>query len=222
MTGPAEAGSAARELPNEFPIFPLTGALLLPRGRLPLNIFEPRYLAMTEDAMSAGRFIGMIQPNPALPRGPTGPGLHHVGCLGRIVSFAETDDGRYLITLAGVCRFRVAEELPLLRGYRRVAADFTGFEADIAVTEPEPALDRTILFGLLRAYFDKQGAEVHWQALETMADTVLVATLSMACPFEPMEKQALLEAEDVAARLGILSALLQFDTVGGTPPAKPS
>ncbi len=210
------------DLPDECPIFPLTGVLLLPGGRLPLNMFEPRYLAMTEDALAGGRHIGMIQPNPALPRGATGPGLHRVGCLGRLVAFTETDDGRYLVTLAGICRFRIAAELPMVRGYRRIRPDYTDFAADRETTEPDPPIVRAELFTQLRAYFDRQGAEVHWQALEAMTDTGLIATLSMACPFEPLEKQALLEASSVRDREQILRALLTFETAGGIPPARPS
>src|ERR1700691_1478865 len=123
------------DLPTEFAVFPLPGVLLLPRGRLPLNVFEPRYLALTEDALAAGRMFAMIQPDARRPDGPSGPGLYRIGCLGRLVSFSETDDGRYLITLFGLARFAIAEELPVRRGYRRVRADFSGFEADL---EPPP------------------------------------------------------------------------------------
>jgi Lon protease-like protein len=114
----------AENLPAGFAVFPLPGALLLPRGKLPLNIFEPRYLAMTEDSLANGRMFAMIQPDAAQPEGPTGPALYRVGCLGRLVSFSETDDGRFLIQLVGLARFRVAEELEMRRGYRRVPADF--------------------------------------------------------------------------------------------------
>ena len=127
------------DLPGEFPVFPLPGALLLPRGKLPLNIFEPRYLAMTEDALGQGRMFGMIQPDPTLPETETGPGLFRVGCLGRLSSFSETDDGRYLITLTGVIRFAVAAEMTMRRGYRRVRGDFTPYRADLDL---ETAADR--------------------------------------------------------------------------------
>ena len=121
------------DLPGEFPVFPLPGALLLPRGKLPLNIFEPRYLAMTEDALGQGRMFGMIQPDPILPETDTGPGLFRVGCLGRLSSFSETDDGRYLITLTGVIRFAIAAEVAMRRGYRRVRGDCTPYLADLAL-----------------------------------------------------------------------------------------
>ena len=126
----------AEDLPGEIPVFPLAGALLLPRGKLPLNIFEPRYLAMTEDALGQGRMFGMIQPDPTVPDADTGPGLFHVGCLGRLTSFSETDDRRYLITLTGVIRFAIAGEVGMRRGYRRVNADFTRFVADLNL-EPQ-------------------------------------------------------------------------------------
>src|ERR1700733_13682775 len=119
------------DLPTEFPVFPLAGALLLPRGRLPLNIFERRYLAMVEDSLGAGRMFGMIQPDPLRPEGETGPGLYRVGCLGRLSSFSETDDGRYLITLTGLIRFVVAAEVAMGRGYRRVRGDFSPYPADL-------------------------------------------------------------------------------------------
>ena len=145
------------DLPRDFPVFPLPGALLLPRGKLPLNIFEPRYLAMTEDALGAGRVFGMIQPDPRLPEGPNGPGLYRVGCLGRLVSFSETDDGRYLITLLGLSRFAVSEELPMRRGYRRVQADFSPFLADLAaVADAAAGYDRAALLQALRAYFGRR------------------------------------------------------------------
>jgi Lon protease-like protein len=130
------------DLPTEIAVFPLTGALLLPRGRLPLNIFEPRYLAMTMDALGQGRLFGMVQPDARGKSGSQGPGLYRIGCLGRLSSFSETDDGRLLITLIGVTRFRIAEELPLAQGgYRRVRADYTDFVTDLLEADPPP-LDR--------------------------------------------------------------------------------
>ena len=138
------------DLPASFPVFPLTGALLLPLGRLPLNIFEPRYLAMTEDALAAGRMFGMIQPDSQAPPTATGPGLYRVGCLGRICSFSETEDGRYLITLVGVIRFAVAEEVAPRRGYRRVRGDLERFAADLDDPGPVEGLDRAGLIASLR------------------------------------------------------------------------
>jgi Lon protease-like protein len=208
------------ELPGEFPVFPLPGALLLPRGKLPLNIFEPRYLAMTEDALSLGRMFGMIQPDPTLPEGENGPGLFRVGCLGRLSSFSETDDGRYLITLTGVIRFAIASEIDMRRGYRRVVADFSAYHADL-VLEPLPiGVQREDLLTALRGYFTHRGFDANWDAIKRLPDDMLVITLCMVCPFEPAEKQALLQAPSEAERASILLALLQMgamsqDTPGG-------
>jgi uncharacterized protein len=200
-------------LPAEIAVFPLSGALLLPEGRLPLNIFEPRYLAMTEDSLAAGRMFGMIQPDPAAPRGETGPALYRIGCLGRLTSFAETEDGRFLITLTGMVRFRVAEELAMRRGYRRVRADYAPFQTDLEPAAP-PALDRAALLAALRPFFRLRGIEANWEAVEQTADAELVTTLAMVCPFEVPEKQALLEAEAPADRAAMLIALLQMGAHG--------
>jgi Lon protease-like protein len=203
---------AVRDLPDAFPVFPLTGALLLPHGRLPLNIFEPRYLAMVEDALGAGRMLGMIQPDPVQPAGANGPGLYRIGCLGRLSSFSETEDGRLLITLHGVIRFRVMEELPLRRGYRRVRADYVDFVGDLEAAEAAPMpVARETLLDALRQYFDHHGIEANWEAISTMPDDPLVITLGMVCPFAPEEKQALLEAQ-AADRATVLLALLQIGT----------
>jgi hypothetical protein len=199
------------DLPETFPVFPLTGALLLPRGRLPLNIFEPRYLAMTDDALAAGRLFGMIQPDCRPPPLATGPALTRVGCLGRLSSFSETEDGRYLVTLTGVIRFAVAGELPPRHGYRLVRADFSRFAADLDAAAPAADCDRPALLAALRAYFAHCGIEANWDAIEAMADDTLVTTLCMACPFEPAEKQALLEADTPTDRAAALLALLHID-----------
>lgn len=207
------------DLPDEFAVFPLTGALLLPGNKLPLNIFEPRYLAMVEDALAApGRHFGMIQPDAARPPGPTGPALYRVGCLGRLSTFAETEDGRYLITLTGVCRYAVEQELPMQRGYRRVRADLSSFAADLdAAPAPQrPVLDREQLTGALRAYFAARSFDANWDAIGAMPDDVLVSTLSMVCPFQPAEKQALLEASTQADRARALLALLWMGPHEGT------
>ncbi len=202
-------------LPAEIAVFPLSGALLLPEGRLPLNIFEPRYRAMTEDSLAAGRMFGMVQPDPAAPRGAAGPGLYRIGCLGRLTSFAETEDGRFLVTLTGMIRFRVAEELEMRRGYRRVRADYGAFQADLHPAAP-PALDRPGLLAALRPFFKARGIEANWEAVEQTDDAALVTTLAMVCPFEVPEKQALLEAATPAERAAMLIALLQMG-VHGTP-----
>ena len=204
-------------LPTEFAVFPLPGALLLPHGKLPLNIFEPRYLRMVDDALASGRVIGMIQPDDSRANGPTGPALYRVGCLGRISSFSETDDGRYLITLNGLTRFTVQVELELHRGYRRVRADLERFAADRAESDgPDGThIDRSTLLDALRAYFNAHGFDANWDAIEEMPDRDLVTTLAMVCPFEPPEKQALLEAMAPADRAAALLALLRMGAHAG-------
>ena len=199
-----------RDLPTEFPVFPLGGALLLPRGRLPLNIFEPRYLAMVEDSLGAGRMFAMMQPDPQQPETPTGPGLYRIGCLGRLVAFSETDDGRYLITLLGLNRFIVAAELDMRRGYRRVRGDFAPFAGDLDATPAPIGVERETLLAALRGYFARRKFEANWDAVRRIPDDALVTTLSMICPFEPAEREALLEAPAEADRAAILLALLQM------------
>ena len=206
------------DLPEQFPVFPLGGALLLPGGHLPLNIFEPRYLAMVEDALGQGRYFGMVQPDKRLARGETGPGLYRIGCLGRITSFAETDDNRYLITLTGIIRFTIAEEIEMVRGYRRVAAGLAGFAADLRPAAGPLPFPRQYLLDALRRYFATAGAEANWDAIADMPDTSLVTSLCMACPFTVEEKQALLEAWDFNARAEALRALLEIDSLGGGEP----
>ncbi|MDE1905193.1 MAG: LON peptidase substrate-binding domain-containing protein [Rhodospirillales bacterium] len=205
------------DLPDEFPVFPLSGALLLPRGRLPLNIFEPRYLAMVEDALGQGRYFGMVQPDKRLPRGENGPGLYRTGCLGRISAFEETDDGRYLITLTGVLRFTIAEEVEMRRGYRCVHAGLSGFAADLHADDEVLPFSRQILLDALGRYFAAAGVEANWEAIAEMNDAALVVSLCMACPFEPEEKQALLEAKDPLLRAAALRALLEIDSFDGGP-----
>lgn len=201
-------------LPGEIPIFPLAGALLLPGGRLPLNIFEPRYLAMTEDALARGRLLGMVLPDPAGPRPGGRSTIYRIGCLGRIASFSETPDGRYMITLLGLSRFRVVSELPdSPRGYRRVRADHTPFAADREET-PEGAVDRAALLAALRPYFQARRIEADWPSIEGTPPEALVTTLCMICPFGEPERQALLEAADLPARASMLVALLRMDSAG--------
>ena len=203
------------DLPTEFAVFPLTGALLLPKGKLPLNIFEPRYLAMTEDALASGRLFGMIQPDPTAAAIATGPGLYRVGCLGRLSAFSETDDGRFLITLTGVIRFAITEELALRRGYRRVRGELVRYRADLDPGPQPIGIERKALMHALRAYFASSGIKGDWEAIDRLPDERLVVTLSMLCPFEPVEKQALLEAETGADRARALLALLQMASAGG-------
>jgi len=200
------------DLPSEFPVFPLTGALLLPGGRLPLNIFEPRYVAMVEDSLAAGRMFGMVQPDKRLARGDNGPGLYRTGCLGRISSFSETDDGRYLITLTGVIRYTIIEEIEGTHGYRRVSAALSGFASDLHTPKPDGLpFERGNLLDALRRYFTNAGVEANWDAISSMSDPALVTSLCMACPFDAEEKQALLEARDEAERANALLALLEIN-----------
>lgn len=206
------------EMPATLPVFPLPGVLLLPGGKLPLNIFEPRYLNMTRDAFATDRLIGMIQPK--LADGGTEPGtdcLYRIGCAGRITQFSETDDGRFLITLTGVCRFVVDEEIASMRGYRRVIADWGPFAGDLD-GEGDADLDRGLLVSRLKQYFDVQGITADWGVIEQTPDHRLVTTLAMVCPFESSEKQALLECDSLKARASMMLALLDMavaDTSGG-------
>ncbi|MGY4802872.1 LON peptidase substrate-binding domain-containing protein [Teichococcus aerofrigidensis] len=212
------------DLPEEFPVFPLAGALLLPGGRLPLNIFEPRFLALTEAALARGRLFGMMLPDPAHPRVDGQSTIFSVGCLGRIASFAETGDGRYLITLLGLIRFRVRRELAVHpRGYRSVSADFSPYAADLGPVEASPAgIDRPRLLAAMRTYFQARRMEVDWEAVEGLSLPVLVTTLCMICPFGGAEKQALLEALDLRERATLLLALMRMDAAGPAAGARPS
>jgi uncharacterized protein len=207
------------DLPDSFPVFPLEGALLLPGGRLPLNIFEPRYLAMTEDSLCAGRMFAMIQPDVAAAPWPNGPALYRVGCLGRLSSFSETDDGRYLITLTGLIRFAVVQELEMRRGYRRVSGDFAHFHHDLTAPAAPIGVSRDALIAALRAYFARRALEANWDAIGRIPDEALVLTLAMSCPFETAEKQALLEAPTCADRAAALIALLQMGAAADDQPA---
>ncbi|MCG8548307.1 MAG: LON peptidase substrate-binding domain-containing protein [Alphaproteobacteria bacterium] len=195
-------------LPGTIPVFPLSGVLLLPRGELPLNIFEPRYLNMTSDALGGERLIGMIQPTEHECQ-QANPPIYRTGCAGRIVNFQETDDGRYLITLKGICRFDVAEELPVTRGYRPVQADWSSYRGDMSPANGEQ-VDREKLVTLLRKYFEIQGISADWNAIESTTNERLITCLSMICPFEAPEKQALLEAPNLLERGKILTALVEM------------
>jgi uncharacterized protein len=208
------------DLPGEFPVFPLSGALLLPRGKLPLRIFEPRYMAMIEDSLGLGRMFGMIQPDPNGAEAESGPGLYRIGCLGRLSSFNETDEGQYMITLTGLARFAVAAEIEMRRGYRRVRGDFSAFPTDLDLASRPIGVEREALVTALRSFFTHRGINANWDAIKRLPDDMLVVTLAMVCPFEPAEKQALLEAHDETDRASALLTLLQMgalapDTQGG-------
>ena len=202
------------DLPQLIPIFPLDGALLLPHGQLPLNIFEPRYLNMIDDAMAGERIIGMIQTRAGGAR--DNPALAAVGCAGRITSYAETADGRYLLTLTGVCRFRLVAEPSSQTPYRQVRADFSAFEADLAgEDDAELEAGRSDLLAGLKAYLDGRGLELDWTQAREAPMEALINSLSMALPFETAEKQALLEAPGVEDRCAVLVALLQMGAAAG-------
>ncbi len=201
-------------LPDILPIFPLTGVLLLPRGRLPLNIFEPRYLAMTRDAMEGERLIGMVQPSDP-PIREMNPAVYPLGCAGRITSFSETEDGRFLITLTGVSRFRIREELPLLSGYRRVVAEWDDFAEDR--NPDEAGFDRTRLTNGLKSFFSQRQVQADWSAIDQAPGEHLVTSIAMMCPFAPNEKQALLESKTLAERARLLTALIEMSLSGPAP-----
>jgi uncharacterized protein len=202
------------DLPGTIPLFPLPGALLLPRARLPLHIFEPRYLAMLDDTMKTEhRMIGMIQPR-EIP-GREEKTLHSIGCAGRLTAFSETEDGRYLITLSGVSRFRVVEEEQGFQPYRRCRVNWSSFRSDLGKTEHDPGFDRTCFLHLLGRYFEEQNLSTDWGALEDAEDELLINSISMLCPFEVEDKQALLEAPTLTNRRETLVTLLEFALHGG-------
>ena len=199
---------AVAALPTTLPIFPLPGVLLLPHGRLPLRIFEPRYLAMTRDALAGDRLIGMVQPNDPVVS-DANPPIYPIGCAGRITSFTETDDGLFLITLTGISRFRIREELPLLEGYRRVVPEWTDFARDLEADE-NFGFDRDRLIRGLKGFFQHHQISADWDAIASTPVDRLVTSIAMMCPFEPSEKQALLEASDLDDRARLLTAIVEM------------
>ncbi len=206
----------AGDLPRTVPIFPLSGVLLLPGARLPLNIFEPRYRAMVRDALDGAGMIGMIQPRePEVADPGDRPEIFGTGCVGRIAAHEETEDDRILITLAGQCRFDVIQELPLKNGYRRVVADYDPYAAADIGEERDVSLDRTRLMMALRGYFTTHGIKADWEAIEGTPDERLVTALAMICPFEASEKQALLESPDTNERGRVMIALMEMALAGG-------
>jgi len=217
------------QLPDTLPIFPLSGVMLLPGGKLPLNVFEPRYLAMIFDSLAGHRLIGMVQP--MQPGGYAGDGMpvedgkpkvHKVGCAGRIVSFSETEDGRLLLALSGVCRFEIGRELDLAQGgYRRVSSLFAPYRADLDHADELVELDRERLMAALAAFFRGRGLSTDWEAVKQAGDRNLVTSLSMMLPFGPAEKQALLEAADTTARAKLLIAFLEMGAFGQPPDSSP-
>jgi Lon protease-like protein len=198
------------DLPAQIPIFPLDGALLLPRAQLPLNIFEPRYLDMVEDTMSGDRVIGMVQTSADEAEPPTGPALCRVGCCGRITSYAEVPDNRLQIVLTGVCRFRIVTELPVRTAYRQVKADYRDFTDDLVPGTGEDAVDRAGLLQTFKAYLDANSMDANWDEVSAASNETLVNALSMLSPYPPEEKQALLEADDLKSRAEVLVALTEM------------
>ncbi|MEM6534292.1 MAG: LON peptidase substrate-binding domain-containing protein [Pseudomonadota bacterium] len=199
------------DLPARIPVFPLSGALLFPRWSLPLNIFEPRYLNMIDDAMSGHRLIGMVQ---TVGGDAPSPALAKTGCAGRITSYSETDDGRYLISLTGICRFGAGEELNVHTPYRQVAPDWSSFIDDLSQPEQLIGFERSTLVHSLKRYTENNTIEVDWDAVENAPLETLINALCAGCPFETMEKQALLEAPSLLERAEILIALLDMDVPG--------
>jgi uncharacterized protein len=207
--------SPQHDLPPVIPIFPLTSAIVLPRAQLPLNIFEPRYLAMIRDAMAGARVIGMIQPMQEKIFGAEGtatPALYPVGCAARITQFAETGDGRFLITLTGICRFRIEQEFIAGTPYRQVRASYSEYAHDRAESASVSPTDRSNITQELQTFLDLQGLGADWKAIEKADSETLIHLLSMVLPFEPAEKQVLLEAPTLADRAQALLALMRFAT----------
>ncbi len=200
------------DLPEIIPVFPLPGALLLPRGQMPLNIFEPRYLAMIDDSLRDGhRLIGMIQPDAAAHGDNDKPPLFKVGCLGRITQLAESGDGRYLLELTGVARFRIEQELPVKTEYRQCRVSYAPFADDFIARKGEAAVDREAVLAALRAFMRANKLEADWEGIDQAPNEALVNALSMMSPYGPAEKQALLEAPDLKKRAELLVAITEFE-----------
>ena len=205
----------AADLPDTVAVFPLPGALLLPRSRLPLHLFEPRYLQMFDDALKTPhRLIGMVQPNPVRDREDS---LHAIGCAGRVTQFSETEDGRYLITLSGVSRFRISEEVQGFAPYRRCDVTWTGFERDLVQnSEEDPGFHRPSFLTLLGRYFASRSLSTDWETLKEADDELLINSLSMLLDLDPEDKQALLEAPSLTTRRETLVTSIEFALRGGT------
>lgn len=204
------------DLPTSIPLFPLPRALLLPRARLPLNIFEPRYLALLDATFATEhRLIGMIQPQPVPGSSKTSDKLHAIGCAGRVITFNETDDGRYMITLAGISRFRISQELDGFTPFRRANVEWTPFQRDLGGDETDPGFKRKPFLDTLSRYFDRVSLSSDWDSLKKAEPELLINSLSMLCPFDVEEKQALLEAPDLTNRRETLVTLMEFALASG-------
>ena len=203
------------DLPGLIPVFPLPGALLLPRARLPLHIFEPRYLAMLDDALKTEtRVIGMIQPDSFSER-EGGSGLHKIGCAGRVTQFSETEDGRYMVTLTGISRYRIRDEIEGFTPYKRFDVSWTGFEGDRSATDKDPSFDRAEFFKILARYFKARGLSTDWDTLKDADDELLINSLSMLLDFEVEDKQALLEAPSLVTRRETIVTLIEYSLRAG-------
>src|SRR6202022_5100941 len=200
------------DLPEVIPVFPCPGALLLPRGQMPLYIFEPRYLAMVDDALRDGhRLIGMIQPDITHSRSEERPALFRVGCVGRITQLAESGDGRYILELTGVARFKIVEELTALTAYRQCKVDFFSYGDDFTARKGEEDVDRQALLEVLTDFLEANNLKVDWEGIESAPNEALVNALAMMSPYGPPEKQAMLEAPDLKTRAEILIAVTEMD-----------
>jgi uncharacterized protein len=200
------------DLPEIIPVFPLPGALLLPRGQMPLNIFEPRYLAMVDDALRDGhRLIGMIQPDPAHPGSEDKPNLYRIGCVGRITQLAETGDGRYLLQLTGVARYRIEEELSVATAYRQCRVTYVPFADDFVARRGEDKVNRKALLEALKDFLKANNLKADWEGIENAPNEALVNALAMMSPYGAAEKQALLEAPDLKRRAEILVAVTEIE-----------
>ena len=214
MTSPSDDATLDK-MPAVLPLFPLSGALLLPRGQLPLNVFEPRYVQMIDDAMRSHRMIGMIQPDPQGGDERPAPPLFRVGCAGRISQLAESGDGRYIITLTGVSRFAMIEEVAAVTPYRQSRVDFTAFAADFLPRAGEDGVDRGGLLKALRDFAEENDLQIDWNSINEAPNEALVNALSMMSPFGPREKQALLEADDLKNRAEVLVAITEIELARG-------
>ena len=200
------------DMPDVIPVFPLPGALLLPRAKLPLHVIEPRYLSMIEDCMkTSSRFIGMVQTYQSGGEAK----LHSIGCAGRLNQFSETEDGRYMVTLSGVSRFRIKEEVEGFAPYRRCHVSWDSFERDLGKVEKDKTFDRPAFMAGLKRFFEYQELSTDWETMQEADDELLINSLSMLCPFEPGDKQALLEAPSLSTRRETLTTLIEFALRGG-------
>jgi len=207
--------STATDLPATLPLFPVAGALLLPRRPIQLTVFEPRYLTMLDDALSGERLIGMIQPKAGEAASDRAPELCEIGCAGRVVQFAEVGDGRCFVTLIGVSRFRVTDELTTLTPYRIVRADYWGFPQDFVEGAGETDVDRDALLKALREFAKANDLKIDWDDVKSASNETLVNSLAVMSPYGAREKQALLEARDLKSRADMLIAISQIELAGG-------